>query len=125
MVKALSLQDCYAVERAASDPDPLVRVCAVHHARSGLAADPAARDRARGLLSAGAGDLVARYAAVTLAQAGDPAGLDFLLAALRQAGPGARAGLRACLRDCTRFPLAALLNEVLDLALTHESRFDR
>ena len=114
MVKALSLQDCYSAEQVLASPDPLVRISAIHHARNRVRNDPALRNELRTALH-GASELVARYAAVTLAEAGDVAGLDFLLDQLRRADPTRRGTLRACLRDCTRFPLAALFNEMLAL----------
>src|SRR5262249_29445791 len=58
---------------------------------------------------------VARYAAVTLAQAGDQAGLEYLGRQLHQAQLADRPSLLACLRNCTRFPFAVLLHALSGL----------
>jgi hypothetical protein len=107
----LSLNDCYG-PRGLSHPDPLVRVAALHHAGRRLAGDPGLRERMLGLLSDG-DPLVARYAALTLAQAEQPEGLERLLDQMASAGGPERAALGACLRGCRAFPFAALLEELL------------
>jgi hypothetical protein len=112
--KALALQECYGSERAFSDPDPLVRIAAIHHAGARLADN----DPLRRLLLERLEDpdeLVVRYAAVTLAQAGERVGLESLLRGLRGADGALRQRLEDCVRNCTRFPFAVLLNELADL----------
>ena len=111
-MKALSLQECYATERALSDPDPLVRVAAVHHAGKRPDPDGKVRELLRRVLGQSDG-LVARYAALTLARAGDPVGVDYLAAELASEDDGRRAVVERCLRGCPEFPLAILLNELL------------
>jgi hypothetical protein len=91
-----------------------VRVAAIHHAGRRLAGDPALRGRLLGLLD-DADALVARYAAMTLAQAGQREGLEALLGALPSAQGADRAALLSCLRGCTAFPFAALLDGLLPL----------
>src|SRR5579884_4025276 len=113
MSRSLSLQDCYGPQ-ALAHPDPLVRIAALHHAGPRLGGGPTLRQRLLGLL-ADADALVARYAALTLAQAGQSEGLQRLLADLASARGPERAALEACLRCCSGFPFAALLDGLLAL----------
>src|SRR5262249_30869348 len=120
MSRALSLQESICSEQAFRDPDPMVRLAAVHHAGVRLARGEGRSARVVGGLHAvllrqlGDPDArVARYAAVALAQAGERAGLDFLTQQLLQAGAD-RATLLGCLRNCTRFPFAVLLHALAE-----------
>jgi hypothetical protein len=111
-VKSLSLQDCYGSEAGLCHPDPHVRIAAIHHAARRLDHDP----RAFALLEErlrDADSLVARYAAVALAQAGRTEGLACVLQAMQTQPEAEREPWEKCLRDCTRFPFAVLLNELL------------
>jgi hypothetical protein len=89
----------------------MVRIAAIHHTQGRLAEDGLAASLI-GLLRDG-DELVATYAAVTLAQAGEWKGLEWLIHKVcntpeRQK----RAHWEACLRNCGRFPFAVLLNEL-------------
>lgn len=108
---ALSLQDCYVAERALDHPDTLVRVAAIHHTGRRLGQD----ERLRGLLCGllGGDGLVARYAALTLAQAGDREGIAWLLESHARSRGDDRKQLESCLRCCTCFPFAVLLTEMM------------
>jgi hypothetical protein len=110
VVKAISLQDYHNRLEAFCDPDPMIRIAAIHRAGSKLDRNATLRKTLRDLLRDGT-PLVARYAAVTLAQAGDPAGLEALLAAICSANENERTELDGCLRNCVQFPFAVLLNE--------------
>ena len=80
MTRLLSLRDCANFDAVDGHPDPHVRIAALHHAGRRLrgAGEPAdSAERLRGRLGSYLGDRdlrVARYAAVTLAQTGDPQG---------------------------------------------------
>lgn len=112
MGRALSLQDCYSAEAGLHHPDRLVRVAAIHHLGRRAGKDAHARGLLRGLLKA-EDTLVARYSAVTLAQAGDRPGIGWLLQSLVGSRGGDREQLVSCLRCCTRFPFATLLTELV------------
>jgi hypothetical protein len=111
MGKALVLTDYYNSEQAFHDPDRMIRIAAVQHSGPRLERNARLRAILLGLLT-DKDELVARYAAITLAQQGDAAGITMLLreAPLRS-GPE-RERLDGCLRNCTRFPFAVLVNEI-------------
>lgn len=114
MARALSLRDCYDREEALHDVDPMVRIAAVHRAGAALSGNPLLRQRLLDRLR-DADERVARYAAVTLAQAGDPEGLRFILRELAGTEGEQRRQLEGCLRCCTRFPFAVLLKRLVAL----------
>jgi len=124
---------------ALSDPDPMVRLAAVHHigrrlAGASLAAADADRRRLDALLphrTTGGkwvtppdyDEFVARYAAVTMARAGDAAGLELLLHRVAERGDAPLdPELDECLRNCGTFPFAALLNEYVHLGASRAAR---
>lgn len=110
MAKAISLQDLYNRFEAFYDQDPMIRIAAVHRAGNKLERNPRLRQILYDLLQ-DKEQLVARYAAVTLAQSGDTRGIDYLLDAIRSTQGDERKELDNCLRNCSRFPFAVLLNE--------------
>ncbi|GIW90006.1 MAG: hypothetical protein KatS3mg109_0438 [Pirellulaceae bacterium] len=112
MAKAISLQDYYNRRDAFYDSDPMIRIAAIHRAGARLDRNPCLRQLLQDLLN----DkelLIARYAAITLAQSGDGSGLRHLLHAIASAKGHDREELDGCLRNCVRFPFAVLLNERL------------
>jgi hypothetical protein len=112
MVKAISLRDYYNRREAFSDPDPLIRIAAIHHAGGKLDRNPWLRQKLKDLMQDG-NPLIARYATITLIQSGDVEALSQLIHAISQTRGQEREELEACLRNCTRFPFALLLNERL------------
>jgi len=114
MVKAISLQDYYNRLEAFYDPDPMIRIAAIHHAGGKLDRNARLRQTLKDLLD-DKDRLVARYAALRLAQSGDTSGLHHLVQAISRAQGQDREELDGCLRNCTRFPFAVVLNERLYL----------
>jgi hypothetical protein len=112
MAKAISLLHYYNRSEAFKDPDPMIRIAAIHRAGSKLEHNDALRQTLRTLLN-DRDVLVARYTAITLAQSGDRSGIQYLLQAVCCAKGPDRDALDACLRNCARFPFAVLLNEYL------------
>lgn len=112
MVKAISLQDYYNRLEAFYDPDPMIRIAAIHRAGNKLERNVRLRETLQDLLN-DKDPLVARYAAITLAQSGDARGLSYLIHAISSALGQDREELDGCLRNCVRFPFAVLLNERL------------
>lgn len=110
MFKAIALRDFYNRLEAFYDSDPLIRIAAIHHAGNKLERNPRLRNILYQLLN-DREPLVARYAAVTLAQNGDFRGLQFFLKAISGSQGEERRELENCLRNCVRFPFAVLLNE--------------
>lgn len=114
MRTSLSLRNMYTSERALCDPDPQVRIAAIHHAAVRLGEG----DDLTALLLERVSDedpVVSRYAAVTLAQTGCVEGMRYLLHAVDSSGGADRCDLDRCLRNCTQFPFAILLNETVYL----------
>ncbi len=109
MVKAISLQDYYNRLEAFYDSDPMIRIAAIHRAGAKLERNARLRQMLKGLLD-DKDPLVARYAAITLAQSGDVSSLRHLIQAISRAHGQDREELDGCLRNCTRFPFAVLLN---------------
>jgi len=114
MVKAISLQDYYNRLEAFYDPDPMIRIAAIHHAGGKLDRNARLRQTLKDLLD-DKDRLVARYAALRLAQSGDTSGLHHLVQAIGHARGQDREELDGCLRNCNRFPFAVVLNERLYL----------
>jgi hypothetical protein len=114
MQRGPALQSCFTVDRAFGDGDRTHRVAAIHHALEQMRTDAGLRERVRTLLD-DADLFVASYAAVTLARAGDYAGVRYLLRQLYEGEEASQPLFRRCLRDCTTFPFVALLAETLDL----------
>lgn len=112
MVKAISLQDYYNRMEAFYDSDPMIRIATIHRAGAKLERNARLRQMLKGLLD-DKDPLVARYAAITLAQSGDVSSLRHLIQAISRAHGQDREELDGCLRNCTRFPFAVLLNERL------------
>ncbi len=112
MVKAISLQDYYNRLEAFYDPDPMIRIAAIHRAGAKLERNPRLRETLQDLLK-DKEPLVARYAAITLAQSGDAGGLRHLVQAISRVQGQDREELDGCLRNCVRFPFAVILNERL------------
>ncbi|GIW84084.1 MAG: hypothetical protein KatS3mg106_597 [Gemmataceae bacterium] len=112
MVKAISLQDYYNRREAFYDPDRMVRIAAIHRAGGKLDRNSTLREILRNILS-DTDKLVSRYAAITLAQSGDEAGIRYLLEAIVRAQGEDREELESCLHNCSRFPFAVVLNELL------------
>jgi hypothetical protein len=110
MVKAISLRDYYNRLEAFYDADPMIRIAAIHRAGGKIERNARLRQTLRDLLN-DRDSLVARYAAITLAQSGDASGLHHLVQAISRAQGQDRKELDACLRNCVRFPFAVLLNE--------------
>src|SRR5262245_42580249 len=112
MVKAISLQDYHNRLEAFYDPDPMIRIAAIHRAGNKLERNARLRETLHDLLN-DKDPLVARYAAITLAQSGDARGLNHLVQTISRAQGEDRHELDGCLRNCVRFPFAVVLNERL------------
>ncbi|HWP84053.1 MAG TPA: HEAT repeat domain-containing protein, partial [Terriglobia bacterium] len=103
MVKAISLQDYYNRLEAFHDPDPMIRIAAIHRAGGKLDRNARLRQTLKDLLD-DRDPLIARYSAITLAQSGDASGLHYLVQAISRAQGEDREELDGCLRNCARFP---------------------
>ena len=123
-MSVLSLQSIYSRPEALSDADPLVRVSAIHHAglRFKQSRDASILSTLNRLLQDG-DSLVSRYAAVTLAQNFDKAGVRWLLDQAIQTR-GKDLELLDCLKACTHFPFLGLICEYIDVSSVPADRSD-
>jgi hypothetical protein len=112
MIKVISRQDYYNRLEAFYEPDRMIRIAAIHRAGEKMEGNGRLRQIVKDLLS-DKDLLVARYAAVTLAQNGDYSGLQYLLQEISCSQGQDREDLNTCLRNCARFPFAVLLNQRL------------
>ncbi len=111
MAKAISLKDYYSTEEAFHHSDRMIRIAAIHHAGSRLANNEKLESILEKTLQ-DSDNLVACYVAVTLAQAGKKSGIDYLIQTIVAAQEQEREYLDSCLRNCTEFPFAILLNKL-------------
>lgn len=110
MAKAISIQDFYNRREAFHDSDPMIRIAAIHRAGNKLERNLALKETLLDLLD-DKDPLIARYAAITLAQSGEPRGLSHIVEAISHTDGQDRQELDNCLRNCVRFPFAVVLNE--------------
>lgn len=111
MRRPSSLSSIYSSVEAFVHRDPHVRIAAIHHAARNVVPDVRLPSAVFDMLQDDE-QAVARYAAVTLAQSGEKVGLEYLVRAIRNTRDLQREQLNRCLRNCTRFPFAILLNEL-------------
>jgi hypothetical protein len=112
MARGSSLSDYYNTLDAFQDSDRLIRIAAIHHAKSSLRRSEKLKSIVEDLLN-DTDSLVSQYAAVTLAQSGDEVGLKHLLRLIASSRGQEREDLSKCLRNCSEFPFAVLLDELI------------